>query len=66
MVDIYWSELLKWKSISKVKIDCKYRLKNHAILRKLFIVESTVIPKIDYITAENQSDIVNITANYLF
>lgn len=52
MVDMYWSEFLKWKSISKVKIDCKYRLKNHAILRKLLIVESTVIPKIDYITAE--------------
>ena len=51
-MDMYWSEFLKWKSISKVKIDCKYRLKNHAILRKLFIVESTVIPKRDYITAE--------------
>ena len=52
MVDIYWSELLKWKSISKVRIDCKYRLKNHTILRKLFIVEFIVIPKKDYIIAE--------------
>ena len=52
MVDMYWNEFLTWKSIFKVKMDCKHRLENHAMLGKLFIVESIVIPKKDYIIAE--------------
>ena len=52
MADMYWSEYLAWKSIFKVKMDCKYRLENYTMLRKLFIVESIVIPKIDHIIAE--------------
>ena len=52
MADMYWSEYLAWKSIFKVKMDCKYRLENYAMLRKLFIVECIVIPKIDHIIAE--------------
>ena len=33
-------------------MDCKYWLENHAMLGKLFIVESIVIPKTGYIIAK--------------
>ena len=52
MVDMYYSEFLTVKLIIKIKIYCKYWLENHALLERLFIVESIVIPKNDHIIAE--------------
>ena len=47
-------------------MDCKYRLENHAPLKRLFIVESIVIPKSDHIIAEKSKVHSHSTTNYLF
>ena len=49
---MYYGECLTGKLIFKIKIYCKDWLENHALLKRLFIVESIVIPKNDHIIAE--------------